>query len=305
LERSGEEAATDELSHQHMREGLPGCGRLEPAEEVGHQRVRETSAALFVDGTADVSARHELYGTHKRMQEGGSACLELSGADDAVESEGGAIVATQQRPQSQAATAAAWLAEACFTHSMDSTAVGAARHEFHGTHQHMQEDGPGPLEACFEPSGEEAATEELSHQRMREGLPGRSCREPAVEVCYQRVLDAAVVAEAAVEAATAAAAAAATAVCSFQRMREELAEALAADATLAQRDQPTQRCRHCERKTLSLSWNTNTSRSPGYARWCDGSCRTYFQSGKAWRCNGCELQYCKRCVNEGAAVKRP
>jgi hypothetical protein len=109
---------------------------------------------------------------------------------------------------------------------------------------------------------------------------------------------------AAVEAATAAAAAA-TAVCSFQRMREELAEALAAVATLAQRDQPTQRCRHCERKTLSLSWNTNTSRAPGYARLCDGSCRTYFQSGKAWRCNGCELQYCNRCVTEGAAVKRP
>ena len=211
-------------------------------------------------------------------------------------------------------------------HSVDSTAVGAARHEYHGTHRHMQEDGPGPLGACFEPSGEEAATEELSHQRMREGLPGRSCREPAVEVCHQRVRDAAVVSaaaaatfSAAAEAATAAAAAA-TAVCSFQRLREELAEALAAVATLAQRDplqssgtvcgpmfgdEPTQRCRHCERKTLSLSWNTNTSREPVYARWCDGRCRSYFQSGKAWRCNGCELQYCNRCVSEGAAVKRP
>jgi hypothetical protein len=230
-----------------MREGLPRCGLREPAEEVGHQHVRETSAALSVDCTADVSARQQP----------------ATAAATAVAAAAATAARSFQRLREE-------LAEACLAHSVDSTAVGAARHEFHGSHQ---------------PTGEEADTEELSHQRMQAAA-------------------AAATFSAAGEAATAAAAAA-TAVCSFQRMREELAEALAAVATLAQRDQPTQRCRHCERKTLSRSWNTNTSRAPGYARWCDGSCRTYFQSGKAWRCNSCELQYCDRCVTEGVAVKRP
>jgi hypothetical protein len=302
LERSGEEAAAG--CHQRVRgNGLEEGGLV----HVGLNAAEEGPVGVCFDPSVEEAAVktscQELHGLHKRVQEGCpgpvvaclthlvvstaveaarqelGSCLELAGGGrlepaeeefsvdgTVVESECVATAAMQQRPQVQAATAAAWLAEACCLHSVDHTAVAF-------------------------------------------------CGEPAVEVCHQRVRDAAVVAaaaaatfSAAAEAATAAAAAA-TAVCSLQRLRDEFAEALAKSSGTVGGpmlgDEPTQRCRHCERKTLSLSWNTNTSRAPGYARWCDGSCRTYFQSGKAWRCNGCELQYCNRCVTEGAAVKRP